>query len=366
MTISATHPVVFERPQPQAATSPGAHARTDLSAEALREIDLAVMILDEYEKVIYANARAAKSLGDDLIDTPFAELWSDDAEDVHETLAAVAAAPDWRAFTLNRGDRTQSVTVLWRGRRLIVNRPPMSPSRHLILTSDQLAARAPALLPPGAGAKPAERAAEADDRGELIHRVKNNLALLTSLVRTARRNVNDRDADAEMSTFERRLMSIAAMHEVLDARGSSEVLHAGDLLRRVCDGLGEALAPANVTISTDLAPVELPVSMGSPLALIANELLTNALKHGFPDGRVGTVEVALRTLPDGTYELCIRDDGVGAAATVAAAAAAPRASGGGHGGDIVRALVMQLGGALERIDQQAGTGWRLRFGESLS
>lgn len=361
MTGVGVHPIRIDRAPTRVAPNGWSPARADLSGDVLREIHLAVLVVDDHDRIVYANEMAVASLGDDLVNSLFAHLWRDDPEDVHHALVSVASAPDWRAFNLRpRNQSADAPAVLLRGRRLVVNRPPVTPSRHLIITCDQILARATALIPPRVSALP-EASSVNEERRELVHRVKNNLALLTSLVRTARRNVHDENAGAEISTLERRLMSIAAMHEVLDSRDAGEEIHVGEMLKRVCDGLVESLAPANVAITTDLAPIELPVAMGSPIALIANELVTNALKHGFPDGRVGSVHVSLKALSDGQHELAIRDDGIGTPAETG-----QRARGGrGHGGDIVRALAVQLGGTLEKVDREVGTEWRLRFGTKM-
>ena len=358
MTGPALHPLSPEFPR----LSPGAprqaaSAGTELSVDVLRQLDLPIFVVDDEDTITYANDWARTHFATGTAGTAFSDLWADRSEDVHATLAAIAVAADWRGFTLTaRAEANgEAHPVALRGRPFLVNRPPMLPQRYVLVTGDALGAEALALVLPPAEAEARE---DVDSQRELIHRVKNNLALLMSLVRAARRNVSDQTADEEISGFERRLMSIAAMHDVLDAHRDTAMLRADDLVRRVCEGLGEALAPENVAIVHDLVPVDVPVASGSPLALIANELITNALKHGFPGGRAGEVAVVLRPLRAGGCELVIRDDGVGPEA-----AAAPGARRGSHGsgGSIVRALVVQLGGTLERLEQTRGTGWRLRF-----
>ncbi len=352
------HEVPRPTPRPRALPAPDG---SDVTADILKQLGLAVLVVDAEDHITYANDWACDQLGHDLVNTPFADLWSEDAGDVQLMLSAVAAAPGWRNFKLRpkRASAGDAAAVTLRGRPIVLNRPPVLPSRHILITSDALSSAADLVVPepqrPGA-LEDGHSAGEVDAQRELIHRVKNNLALLMSLVRTARRNVNDQSADEEISGLERRLMSISAMHDVLDAHRETASLRADDLLRRVCEGLTDALAPAGVAITCALEPLEVPVALGSPIALIVNELLTNALKHGYPDGRHGEVQVALHLRDDGLHEICVRDDGVGKAGAKAA-----RRGSHGSGGGIVRALVMQLGGTLEALEQDAGTGWALRF-----
>ena len=353
----ASTPLAYDAPRPapslRGRPQPGAF---EIGAEILNKLDIAVIMLTDDEHIAYANEWACKAVGRDLVDRPFAELWAEDADDVRLTLAAIAAADDWRSFSLTpRQAEGEGSNLALRARPLVVHRPPVLPQRHILVTSDAFAT-APALALPephpdlAAGDEP-------DAQRELIHRVKNNLALLMSLVRTARRNVQDEEADQEISAFERRLMSIAAMHDVLDAHRETTSLRADDLLSRVCEGLEDALAPDGVVITAELEPLEVPVALGSPIALIVNELITNALKHGFPAGRRGAVHVVLRLASDERHEITVSDDGVGAAA----AAGEERRGSHGSGSNIVRALVMQLGGTLLPLEQAVGTGWALRF-----
>lgn len=366
MSSATIHPLAHEFPSaheiPRSARGAASPMRArsalpvpgDLSFDILKEIDVAVVVVSEDDHVTYANDWARQTIGGNIVTSSFAELWAEDADAVHDMLTAIAAATDWRSFSLTRKANGDNRTLNLRGRPMAVNRPPVASARHILITSDMPGQKAEPLVVE----KPDRlAAAEMDPQRELVHRVKNNLALLMSLVRNARRNVQDQGADEEISGFERRLMSIAAMHDVLDARRETSSLRADDLLRRVCEGLGEALAPPNVRIDCRLDEVSVPVAIGSPLALIANELITNALKHGFPADRQGTVEVSLVRGADGWCEMAVRDDGIGAEA----ASTTSRRGSHGSGGTIIKALVMQLGGTLHSRDAASGTDWVLRF-----
>jgi two-component sensor histidine kinase len=92
--------------------------------------------------------------------------------------------------------------------------------------------------------------------------------------------------------------------------------------------------------------------------LIINELVSNALKHGFSDGRAGRIEVTLREAGTARYELSVSDNGVGMPPGLDLAKADTL------GLQLVHDLAEQLHGKLE-IDQVSGTTFRIRFGEGM-
>jgi two-component sensor histidine kinase len=93
---------------------------------------------------------------------------------------------------------------------------------------------------------------------------------------------------------------------------------------------------------------------GFALALILNELITNGFRHGFPDGRRGTLTIRMALL-DGNFSVEVADNGVGIAAT-------PRAGVVGSGRSIVEALVRdELGGTVSTASSEQGTSVLISF-----
>lgn len=91
-----------------------------------------------------------------------------------------------------------------------------------------------------------------------------------------------------------------------------------------------------------------------PLGMAVNELVTNAIKHAFPDGRAGTVRVTLRRDPPGGVLAEVRDDGVGLPSDDSLRT--------GLGLSLVPALTSQVGGALERTSSpEGGTVFSIRI-----
>ena len=188
---------------------------------------------------------------------------------------------------------------------------------------------------------------------ELIHRVKNNLALLTALV-SLRRNASDEDSVKEaLKDLEMRIHAIRAVHDILDKAGEIHKVQAGDLIRALCHQLDNSVMPDNVTVKNDLLDVELDVQDATPLALLVNELITNAAKHAFPDGRHGTIEVSLQKNGHDKLEVRVVDDGTGMSAANDRRA--------GSGTRIMEALASQIQGTLESSTDGAGTHWSIVF-----
>jgi two-component sensor histidine kinase/sensor domain CHASE-containing protein len=149
---------------------------------------------------------------------------------------------------------------------------------------------------------------------EIHHRVKNNLQVISSLLALQAGSTRDARTKALLGESRDRVRSMALIHEKLyqsggDERGMSLKSYVGDLaahLRHSYAGNSEA-----VEIAVDVEDVTVSMDASVPCGLIVNELLTNALKYAFPDGRRGTIHVRLRRAADGMLVLTISDDGVG-------------------------------------------------------
>lgn len=108
-------------------------------------------------------------------------------------------------------------------------------------------------------------------------------------------------------------MTIARIHEHL-YRGAEPIstIEFGAYLRELCRDLGSSVAAdRQIAISVDADAAEMPTDRVISLALIVNELVTNAAKHAFPDDAVGHIAVTFRVGPDGTGSLTVADDGRG-------------------------------------------------------
>jgi len=150
---------------------------------------------------------------------------------------------------------------------------------------------------------------------EIHHRVKNNLQIISSLLRLQCERIDHPIARAALQDMQNRVHSMALIHELLYGSGNMAEVDLSIYLGSLCRKLFHTLAPADGTLQLqlNLAPVLMKINHAIPCGLLVNELVTNALKHAFPAGQQGEVRVDLQALaddPDG-WRLRVADNGTG-------------------------------------------------------
>lgn len=150
---------------------------------------------------------------------------------------------------------------------------------------------------------------------EVHHRVKNNLQVISSLLRleAARVGLNGSNTKTVLTDMQGRVRSMALLHESLYRTGVFASVDLGAYLRQLAQQSFRAftLDHSQVRLELDLAVVHLGMDQALPCGLLVNELLSNAIKHGFPGGRSGVVRVELLALGSGRCRVCVCDTGVG-------------------------------------------------------
>ncbi|MET3923958.1 histidine kinase dimerization/phosphoacceptor domain -containing protein [Devosia sp. 2618] len=145
---------------------------------------------------------------------------------------------------------------------------------------------------------------------ELQHRVKNNLQMITALIRLEARNVTD---DIHSQAFQRlagRISSLALLYQSLSEDGASESVDLGIYISQVASAVMAAHATEGIRLNMQVDTWPVSVNVAMPAGLVVNELLTNALKYAFVGRDGGTITV--RSLVDETgCRVIISDDGVG-------------------------------------------------------
>ena len=199
---------------------------------------------------------------------------------------------------------------------------------------------------------------------EMNHRVKNSLQLITSIVGLRARSVADPAGRAALKDVQARVASLGAVHEHLyrsDQAGTVEfAAYLRDLVERLRPSLG---LPAPVDLRAE--PTTVPLAWAVPLALIANELVTNAAKHAYPDGAGGPVRITLTRAPpggDGGHVLTVADEGRG----LPPGSAALRPGTATLGMRLLEALAKQIGARLTVAEGGPGTRIAVFFGEAGS
>ncbi|MDR3774680.1 MAG: PAS domain S-box protein [Terracidiphilus sp.] len=147
---------------------------------------------------------------------------------------------------------------------------------------------------------------------EVYHRVKNNLQMVQSLLRMGSRALQPSDARHALDTAVRRVHVMALVHEHLYHMPSLSRLSLPAYLRDVVEGAIAASAerPEPVQLQMEIEEIPVPLDFAVSLGLLANELVSNCLKHGIPPERRGKVTVSARVFGE-MVRLVVQDDGVG-------------------------------------------------------
>ncbi len=143
---------------------------------------------------------------------------------------------------------------------------------------------------------------------ELNHRVKNNMQMLQSLLYSAASQSRNPEAKQILADAASRISAMAAAQRILYGTSDAARFSAREFLHSVCETAKQAFPP-DVKIDCEAATGEISNDSAMPLALILNELLTNAVKHGLKDGK-GAVRAGLAE-QDGSFTLFVEDEGPG-------------------------------------------------------
>lgn len=146
---------------------------------------------------------------------------------------------------------------------------------------------------------------------ELQHRVSNNLGVVGSLLALQRRRVTDPMAVRALEEAERRVGVVSRLSRLLVDPEAQEVDFGAFLRALVPDVVAAAAAEERVAVTVAAEPISVTAASAVPLGLIAAELISNAIEHGFPAGRAGRIDVRLASHGDERALLLIQDDGAG-------------------------------------------------------
>jgi len=187
--------------------------------------------------------------------------------------------------------------------------------------------------------------------GEIHHRVKNNLQVVSSLLNLQANQLQDPVARAMFAATQSRIRSMALVHEQLYKSGNFSGIDFPTYLRVLAADLLNSYRSntewVNVRVTADAISLDLETAI--PCGMIVNELVTNSLKYAFPNRSEGEIRIGFRVEPD-QYSLTVDDDGVALPPALLAR------DSGSMGLRLVKLLARQLGGEL-----QAGAEGRPKF-----
>ncbi|MCR5877518.1 histidine kinase dimerization/phosphoacceptor domain -containing protein [Phenylobacterium sp. J367] len=179
---------------------------------------------------------------------------------------------------------------------------------------------------------------------EVDHRVKNNLQLISSLLLMQTRRTADEGTRRALRSMLERVGAIATVHRRLFQGGDVQRFDVADFLRDLAADLAASAKRDDLQIRLELEPVAVAAAQAAPFALVANELLSNAIRHAYPEGQAGAITVAVRPRAD-EFDLVVADAGQGLP---------PAEDRNGFGLTIVNLLTQQLRARLSLEDMQPG------------
>jgi two-component sensor histidine kinase/CheY-like chemotaxis protein len=148
---------------------------------------------------------------------------------------------------------------------------------------------------------------------EIHHRVKNNMQVISSLLNLQSRHADDEKALDMLRGIQNRVKSMTLIHERLyqseDIAKVSFAEHVQTLTSHLFSSYG--VEARTVKLSINIKDVLLDINTAIPCSLIINEIVSNSLKHAFPDGRKGEIKVAMHLINKKEIRLVLSDDGVG-------------------------------------------------------
>ena len=147
---------------------------------------------------------------------------------------------------------------------------------------------------------------------EIHHRVKNNLQVIASLLYRQSDHLKDPENVALFEDTQNRVKSMALVHESLSRTGDLAHFNFAHYIESLTTHLFQSHVAevSRISLDMELDEIAFDVDTAIPCGLILNELLTNALKYAFPDGRSGNIHITLRAAAE-QATLSVRDTGIG-------------------------------------------------------
>lgn len=173
---------------------------------------------------------------------------------------------------------------------------------------------------------------------EMQHRVANSLQIIASILLIKARTVQSEETRLQLEDAHKRVLSVAAVQQHLDAAGRGGSIEVGNYLSRLCETLAQSMIGDSrpISLKVDADPGTVASNQAVSIGLIVTELVMNSLKHAFPNEKKnGTIVVSYK-VAEGDWKLTISDNGIGNPDPSATQKK------GGLGASLVQALAKQL------------------------
>ena len=191
---------------------------------------------------------------------------------------------------------------------------------------------------------------------EIHHRVKNNLQIVSSLLYMQASRTEHPGAVSALKESRARIKSMALIHERLYQSPNLASVDMGDYTRNLVSDLRHfyRTEESSIDLTVKIDDILLGITEAIPCGLIINELVSNALKHAFPEGGEGEIMIQMQKRDTNRIVLTVSDSGIGIPENIE-----PRNSP-SLGLTLIYSLVEQLEGTIE-LDRRGGTTFTIRF-----
>jgi PAS domain S-box-containing protein len=191
---------------------------------------------------------------------------------------------------------------------------------------------------------------------EIHHRVKNNLQVISSMLSLQSMQIMDDDLKAMFRESQGRVQTMAIVHEKMYQSADLSKIGFADYIRDLTNELfaSYGVDSSRITSEVNVEDVKLGVDVAIPCGLIVNELISNSLKHAFPNGEKGEITINLNKDDDNKFKLIVGDNGVGFPKGIDFKEMESL------GLRLVNTLVDQLKGTIE-LENKGGTKFKIKF-----
>ncbi|MCX6685060.1 MAG: PAS domain S-box protein [Methanoregula sp.] len=194
---------------------------------------------------------------------------------------------------------------------------------------------------------------------EVHHRVKNNMQVISGFLLLQSNYIDDPLAVEKLNECQRRIKTMALVHEKLYQSKSLEFINTADYIQSLVSDLMESYTiSTEIDLKMNIEQVNINLDTAIPCGLIINELVTNALKYAFKDRPTGKIILDLHLGADHRFTLIVQDNGVGLPSDYEARSAASL------GMQLVKVLIRQLGGEMN-ISNEKGARFEISFPEKF-
>jgi len=192
---------------------------------------------------------------------------------------------------------------------------------------------------------------------EIHHRVKNNMQIVCSIFRLQLGKIKDPQAAGMLRDSQSRISAMALIHKTLYQPKDQSSIYLEEYIQELAESIFDSygVSRERIGLKTELESVAMDIDTVTPLGLILNELITNAIKYAFPEDRQGEVTVSFSHQEEG-YLMIVSDNGIGLPSGLEIAELSSL------GLQLVQNLTeKQLGGRLEVVSGSGGSCFRIYF-----